>query len=195
LLIFTATFPRKTSAMAKCGKIFILVFILGHHSFFTAHSIGQDMTDVALHFQPEHGFFNQEIKLSITAEANNATIYYTLNGSEPASTITQRTLLYQMPLVIKKTSCVRAVAILPDGSKSEMKTQTYIFIDDVIQQDYQATINAGLPQRWGRVTPDYGMDPDIVNDPRYGPLMKESLSGFDRHQELYRLSDRVNVGR
>ncbi|MDZ7262755.1 MAG: chitobiase/beta-hexosaminidase C-terminal domain-containing protein, partial [candidate division KSB1 bacterium] len=131
--------------------------------------------DINLQFNPEHGFYNQRINVSITANAQNARIYYTLDGRLPELTASQGTFLYEGPIVINKTSCIRAMAILPDGLRSDVITQTYIFIDDVVQQDYQATINAGFPQRWGTVTPDYGMDPDIVNHPQYGPLLKSAL--------------------
>jgi hypothetical protein len=54
-------------------------------------------------------------------------------------------------------------------------TQTYLFAEDIIRQDYQATLEAGFPSRWGTLTPDYGMDPDIVNDSKYGARLKEAL--------------------
>jgi hypothetical protein len=131
---------------------------------------------IAVHFQPEHGFFDQQIQVTLTTDLENAAIHYTLDGSEPAAIINSSTLLYQAPLVINKTCCVRAAAVLTDGSKSEVMTQTYLFVDDVIRQDYQVTLNAGFPGRWGTLTPDYGMDPDIVNDPKYGSArMKEAL--------------------
>jgi len=130
----------------------------------------------AVHFQPEHGFFDRQIQVTLTTDLENAAIHYTLDGSEPAVIINSSTLLYQEPLVINKTCCVRAAVVLTDGSKGEVMTQTYLFVDDIIQQDYQATLNVGFPSRWGTLTPDYGMDPDIVNDPKCGgACMKEAL--------------------
>lgn len=40
--------------------------------------------------------------------------------------------------------------------------KTYLYLDDVIRQDYQATLNAGFPNDWKGVEPDYGLDPDVI---------------------------------
>lgn len=67
------------------------------------------------------------------------------------------------------------IVIFEDGSTSDLVSQTYLFVDDVIGQDYQATLDAGFPSRWGTLASDYGMDPDIVNDPQYETRLKVSL--------------------
>ena len=152
--------------LTKFTAAFFWCFVFCSQVIFPTQIMAQN--NAAVHFQPEHGFFDQQVQVTLTTELENAVIHYTLDGSEPAVMIDSSTLLYQAPLVINKTCCVRAAAILPDGSKSEVMTQTYLFVDDIIRQDYQATLNAGFPSRWGTYTPDYGLDPDIVNDPKYG---------------------------
>jgi hypothetical protein len=134
-----------------------------------------ETTPVELKFEPAHGFFKMEIQVSVTADASNSTIYYTENGNAPGMTVDQSTRLYQNPIAIDKTTVIRAIAIFADGSKSEIVTQTYLYIDDIIRQDDKATLSAGFPEAWGSLQPDYGMDPDIVNDPKYSAHMKEAL--------------------
>jgi hypothetical protein len=154
----------------------LLLFLLPvSQAFNIADTHAQDGTLIELKFEPSHGFYDQEIQVSITADKPYSAIHYTLDGRVPAVTVGQSTLLYQNPIAINKTSVIRAIAVLADGSKSEVMTQTYLFAEDIIRQDYQATLNAGFPSRWGTLIPDYGMDPDIVNDLKYGARLKEAL--------------------
>jgi hypothetical protein len=161
--------------MQRLKKTILLLLLLVSQSSYPVNVFAQNGVSLELSFEPAHGFYEQEIHVSITADTQYSAIHYTLNGSEPSVTVGQSTLLYQNPIAVNKTSVIRAMAVFSDGSTSEVMTQTYLFIDDVIRQDVQATRNAGFPARWGSLTPDYGMDPDIVNDPDYGPRMKDAL--------------------
>ncbi|HVO75984.1 MAG TPA: CotH kinase family protein, partial [Ignavibacteriaceae bacterium] len=161
--------------MKNIARIILFFLTLVIQPFNTEYIQAQDETPSTLNFEPPHGFYDHEIQVSITADILYSAIYYTLDGSVPATTIGQSTLLYRNPITINKTSVIRAIAVFPDKSTSEVLTQTYLFIDDVIKQDYQATLNSGFPSSWGTLTPDYGMDPDIVNDSKYGSHLKEAL--------------------
>ena len=161
--------------MQQIANKVLLFLLLVSQAFNTAYIKAQDGMLIELKFEPPHGFYDQEIQISITTDTQYSAIHYTLDGSEPAAIINESTLLYQAPIVINKTCCIRAAAILSDGSKSVTLTQTYIFLGDVIHQDYQSTLSAGFPTKWGRFTPDYGMDPDIINDARYRNLIKDAL--------------------
>ena len=72
-------------------------------------------------------------------------------------------MLYTGPLTIGATTALRAVAIKDDYLPTNVDTQTYIFVDDVVRQDTQTTLAAGFPTSWGGTAPDYGMDPAVVN--------------------------------
>ena len=159
----------------------------------TAFIHAQDGTPVELKFEPSHGFYDQEIQVSITADTSCPAIHYTLDGSAPAITVGQSTRLYQNPIAVNKTSVIRAIAICANGSKSDVMTQTYLFINDIIRQDYQATLNAGFPSLWGTLTPDYGMDPDIVNDPKYGARLKEALLSIPSLSIVMNIDDLFGV--
>jgi hypothetical protein len=131
---------------------------------------------------PEHGFFDGEILVTITCPTEDAVIYYTTDGSEPYSSGTMRSRgdgpgLYTEPLRITRTTCVRAVATRSGWGPSPTATSTYLFVKDVITQ----SPNGERPgPAWpvgsvnGQVL-DYGMDPDVVNDPRYKDLMEDAL--------------------
>jgi hypothetical protein len=179
--------------MQQMVKIMLLFLLPISQALNVARVYAQDGTPIELKFEPGHGFYDQEIHVSITADTQYSAIHYTLDGSVPAITVGQSTLLYQNPIAINKTSVIRAIAIFANGSTSEVMTQTYLFVDDVIRQDYQATLNAGFPSRWGTITPDYGMDPDIVNDSKYGARLKEALLSIPSLSIVMNIADLFGV--
>jgi hypothetical protein len=120
------------------------------------------------------------------------TIYYTLDGELPGQKkdrlISGR--VYTGLVVIDKTTCLRAVALREDWKPSAVHTQTYVFVSDVIKQ---SPTGAKPGPAWpdprsgggggffpgggggGAQVIDYGMDPDVVNDPRYKDLVDDAL--------------------
>lgn len=110
-------------------------------------------------FSHDRGFYDAPFDLEIRAETPGAEIRYTLDGSAPTQA---RGLLYTGPIRIDRTRTVRARAFQEGLEPTNADTHTYIFVDDVARQDAAATIAAGLPATWGSVSPDYGMDPDVV---------------------------------
>jgi hypothetical protein len=115
-------------------------------------------------FSHDRGFYSDPILVTIACEMEEADIYYTLDGTEPGMVDggAFTGVPYSVPIPISKTSCLRARAVKTGWKPSNADAQTYVFLNDVISQDYQATIAAGLPNTWGGVSPDYGMDPDII---------------------------------
>ncbi len=70
---------------------------------------------------------------------------------------------YSSALTIDKTSIVRAVAVQADFVGSEIKTSSYLFFNDIVDQ----SPNEESPLGWPGVVPsqqnmDYGMDPEII---------------------------------
>ena len=55
---------------------------------------------------------------------------------------------------------------------SNIDTHSYLFLADVLQQD-----DSGLPAAasWGHSGPDWEMDPEVVNDPRYANTLTGDL--------------------
>ncbi|MHC4436289.1 MAG: chitobiase/beta-hexosaminidase C-terminal domain-containing protein, partial [Planctomycetota bacterium] len=130
-------------------------------------------------FSHDRGFYESAFYLTIATETEDAEIYYTLDGSEPytfGGRMPSGTV-YTEPILITKTTCLRSKAVKPGFKSSRIKTHTYIFVSDVSRQSPTGGApGPGWPARSvnGQVI-DYGMDPDVVNDPQYRNLMDDSL--------------------
>lgn len=126
------------------------------------------------------GFFEEPIQVEVTVDDPDATVYYTIDGSEPT---TETGTVYSQPVTISSSTILRTAAIKPDFIPSRITTNSYIYLDDVYTQD-----GAGLPRTWGvmgntnngvragdPVPANYEVDPRVVNDPRYHDTLKDDL--------------------
>ena len=119
-------------------------------------------------FSVDRGFFTSAFTVAVTTETAGADIYYTTDGSAPGPS---NGLLYTGPISISTTTVLRAIATKPGFSSSNIDTQSYFFLEDVLLQN-----GAGLPTPPNSTsTWDYVMDPDIVNDPRYADGLVDDL--------------------
>lgn len=115
-----------------------------------------------LTFSVKHGFHDAPFMLELTTATEGAEIVYTLDDREAGSgTIFTGPVgdPYTEPIEITQTTIVRAVAKKTGMEDSVLRTQSYIFLDDVLGQPDQPE---GFPEKWGSRNPDYGMDPDVV---------------------------------
>ena len=71
---------------------------------------------------------------------------------------------------------LRAAAFAPELFPSEVETRTYLFLQDVPLQNEPDAVAAGWPTRFGSNSRDLGMDPDIVEDPVWGPQLRDALA-------------------
>ncbi|UCG48323.1 MAG: CotH kinase family protein, partial [Phycisphaerales bacterium] len=127
-------------------------------------------------FSHEHGFYDEPFAVTLTTETEGAIIYYTVDGSDPYDMGGgPNGAPYSGPIVITKTTCLRAKAIKLAWMPSEVGTRTYIFLDDVISQPANP---AGFPGSWGSTSADYEMDPDIVDNPLYRDGIKDDLKSI-----------------
>ena len=128
-------------------------------------------------FSVDRGFYDAPFDLEITTDTLAAEIRYTTDGSEP--TATQGTV-YSGPITIDRTTTLRAAAFKSAYIPTNIDTQTYIFIADVVQQSPGgAAPGPGWPT--GSVNGQsivYGMDPDIVNHATWGPQMADALTAI-----------------
>ena len=122
-------------------------------------------------FSYEHGFYDGEIEVTLSCGTADVSIRYTTDYSAPTLT-NGTTYTAGESISINKTTCLRAGAFKAGWKPPLTGTQTYIYLDDVISQ---GAAPAGFPAMWGTVEADYGMDPDVVNDPEYGPKLRSSL--------------------
>jgi len=104
----------------------------------------------------------------IEAEIENISGSFILGGLSAEAIPAKSWFTYTGPITIDQTSAVRAVALQENFLASDVETQSYFFLDDVLEQSR----NEESPQEWpeGNINGqdmDYGMDPDIVNlDPQ-----------------------------
>lgn len=112
-------------------------------------------------FSVKRGFFTAPISVAITTPTEGATIRYTTDGSTPSATAG---LVYSGPLTISSTTVLRAMATRSGWESTDVDTQTYLFLNDVVTQSSSGTPPPGWPSSSGTAQVlDYGMDPDIVN--------------------------------
>lgn len=134
-------------------------------------------------FDVDRGFFESPIDVTIESETPGATIVYTTDGSTP--TLENGTLVTApddttppSALVnITTSTALRAVAFNAGFRPSNVDTQTYLFLDDVLNQPAQPP---GYPLPWrsrnGNTIPgDFQMDPDVVGSIYTRDELKEAL--------------------
>ena len=126
-------------------------------------------------FSVDRGFFDGPFELEITTNTPGAVIRYTTDGSVPTETNGRD---YAGPMVVATTTVLRAAAFKDGYRPTNVDTQTYVFVDDVIRQSHQSTIAAGFPATWGGTSPDYGMDSYVVNNPLYRNTIRDDLKSL-----------------
>ncbi|MCF8359680.1 MAG: CotH kinase family protein [Prolixibacteraceae bacterium] len=188
-------------------KFFIILFLLSPFvKIFSQH------TEVALNnslnasFSPEAGFYNNPFTLHLSAPGPGYFIVYTIDGSNPQHAATaikggntveieidpsHHTGRAQTPCYIVRASVTK------DGfTISRPVTQTYIFIDEVIDQEHPG---GEWPSSYVNTQEiDLAMDPDITQSFPYASQIVESLTDipslsivtdlenlFDPHTGIY----------
>jgi len=141
-------------------------------------------------FSHDRGFYSNAFSVTISSATEGAEIHYTLNGDDPTTNST----LYTGPVHITGTTTLRAKAFKTGLYPTDIDTQTYLFVDDIMHQ----SPNGEAP---GPDWPDYnvngqqivyGMDPDVYGDPRYTNLMGDALLAIPSISvvtDLYNLFD------
>lgn len=139
-------------------------------------------------FSVGRGFYDQPQTVYLSCATPSAVIRYTTDSSIPTE---NHGLIYDPanPIVITTTTCLRAAAFKPGWLASNVDTQTYLFLNDVIRQATNPStgaqvVPAGYPALWvsnyngATVTGDYQMDPDVVNSTAYSATIKEDLKSI-----------------
>jgi hypothetical protein len=142
-------------------------------------------------FSHDRGFYEEPFTVTITTETPGATIYYTVDGSAPFDMTrgVPMGLIYSTPVSITTTTPLRAMAFKVGWKPTNIDTQTYIFLDDVIRQATDPVTGAqvippGYPNTWpggsysGAVTGDYQMDPDVIGQngkDKFGGLYAKTI--------------------
>ena len=129
-------------------------------------------------FTLDRGFYANTFTTTVSC-ASNAVIYYTTNGTAPSFT-NGSVATGSVDVVIDGTTVLRVMAHEANKKPTDIDTQTYLFLDDVI-----AATNAppGYTNTWrctyngntNEVDADYGMDTNVVHDPSYSNLVDGAL--------------------
>ena len=128
--------------------------------------------------QGQPGFYDAPFSVTISTESPDAEIRYTTDGSPPTAT---SGTAYSGPIVIGTTTTLRAASFQQGHVPSNVATQTYLFLDEVIRQPQE---QPGLPTEWlwtedrNLYPADYEMDQRIVNDPAYRDEIIDSLKSL-----------------
>ncbi|MBN1420834.1 MAG: lamin tail domain-containing protein [Planctomycetes bacterium] len=104
-------------------------------------------------FSVDRGFYDTPFDVEIMTPTPGAEIRYTLDGEAPTETTGRR---YTGPIRIAGTTILRAAAFKDGFGPTDVDTQTYIFLDDVIASSV--------------------MSKTITRDPVYGPQMRAALT-------------------
>lgn len=123
-------------------------------------------------FSHDRGFYENAFACEITTDTPDAIIRYTLNGSVPDLT---NGFSYTEPIPISGTTTLRAAAYKSGFRPSDVDTQTYIFLNDVVRQSTNGAAPQGWPSSWGGNVVDYGMDQRIVNSPEFSGTIHDDL--------------------
>ncbi|MGC6460130.1 MAG: lamin tail domain-containing protein [Akkermansiaceae bacterium] len=134
-------------------------------------------------FDVDRGFFETPFNVNITSETLGASIIYTTDGSDPTpsnGTVVAPPSSDQPPTAtvnISTTTVLRAAAFKSGLRPTNIDTQTYLFLDDVLNQPAQPP---GYPLPWrarnGNTIPgDFEMDPQVVGSIYSREELKEAL--------------------
>ena len=131
-------------------------------------------------FSYDRGFYTDAIDVAITTDTLGATIHFTLDGSPPSEV---NGSAYSQPVPVSSTSTLRAIAFKPGLQSSNVDTHTYVYVDDVVTQTFQSTLDAGFPTDWRGTSPDYGLDSDVIgpNDlfgGKYAATIRDDLQSI-----------------
>ena len=131
-------------------------------------------------FNYKRGFYSSRIDVLIYSSTEGARIRYTLDGSAPTPT---HGLGDRNPLTVEvdRTTTLRAMAYKGGMLPSNVDSQTYIFLRDILEQPARVPgyPNPKLPSGIREmVTLDYEMDPRVVRDRHYRFAIRQGLKSI-----------------
>ena len=134
-------------------------------------------------FDVDRGFFEAPFTVNVSTSTLGSTIVYTTDGSTPSlsnGTPVSAASPTEPPVAtvtISSTTTLRATAFLDGSLPSNTDTQTYLFLDDVLDQP---SAPEGYPFPWvgrdGVIGGDYDMSPEIVGPVYSREELKLSLT-------------------
>lgn len=105
------------------------------------------------------GFYSAPFQVALTCSTAGAAIRFTTNGSAPSLTNGPS---YSAPITIQRTTTLRIAAFRNGWRSSRVVTHTYLFLADIVTQNYAQAVAAGFPTNWDTQAADYGLDSRVV---------------------------------
>ena len=137
----------------------------------------------------ERGFYDDPIDVTLSSRTVGATIVYTTDGSVPSfdnGIQVPSATADSSPLVtinLADPTVLRVAALKEGFLTTRIQTHTYMFVDKVRAQDFQATLDAGFPPEWGTpgLGPDYGLDSNMIGpndlfEGKFASRLEDSLT-------------------
>ena len=162
----------------------ITVFVF----FLNTISVLADSLD--LEFSFKHGFYEQPFELTISSEDNIDQIWYTLDSRNPVNSNSRFIGNAPLNIIIDPENenmssiapcvIVRTIGVKNGAIVTPSITQTYIFPNKLAElspdgirpgSDWPDTNSIDTTLQYF----DYGMDPDVINDPRYSSQIEDAL--------------------
>jgi len=128
-------------------------------------------------FTVDRGFFTNAFDVEISCNTAGSEIYYTVDGTAPT---TDNGTRYASAITINKTTVLRAAAFITGYQPSDVDTQTYIFLADVITQGTSVTSLDPYfpPSAVNGQGFDYGMDTAVTESSTYSSQIKAAMTAI-----------------
>jgi hypothetical protein len=137
-------------------------------------------------FSVKRGFFTSAVEVAVTTLTTGATVRFTLNGATP----TESSPAFTAPLILTNTTTLRTRAFQPGFIPTDTDTDTYIFLNDVVNQTQEGALGYGWPA--GPINGQvlrYGLNPAL--QPLYTPADK--VSALAQVPMLSLVTDQANL--
>ena len=129
-----------TANLSSYTNVYVGIFYEGTNAVRAIDDLTLDTTGPAVAtptFSPEGGEYEEAQTVTISCDTEDATIYYTLDGSEP----TTESWVYSEPISIEETTTVKAIAYKGDDASS-VASVTYYIITPIPATTYVKVTNA-----------------------------------------------------
>ncbi|MFC2136822.1 CotH kinase family protein [Bacteroidota bacterium] len=129
-------------------------------------------------FSVNHGYYYNSFDLKLSCVIDDADIYYTNDASTPSKS---NGIKYNSEININTTTVIRAITIKEGSVSSQVKTQSYIFPEDVI---HQSNDQPGYPETWidprngTDIDGNYSMKSEYVDNPDVNEVIIQSLESL-----------------
>jgi len=144
-------------------------------------------------FHHPHGYYDAPFNLILSSENPETEIWYTTDGSVPVPGDEfngPNGEIYEQPIAISNNACVTAVSVEPEKEVSMPRTQTYLFLSDILGQSPSSAEEDGWPKRPANgKRMDYGMDPRIVGQ----FSIKEWKTAFEQIPTISLVTEQANL--